>query len=54
MEIQGQDVLKIKKTNIVRKYKEGAAEGFAGKSTEFMLQAKMLSQFTKMMTFTKT
>jgi hypothetical protein len=31
MEIQGQDVLKIKKTNIVRNYKEGAAEGFAGK-----------------------
>ena len=31
MEITGQDVLKIKKTNIVRKYKEGAAEGFAGK-----------------------
>ena len=31
MEITGQDVLKIKKTNIVRNYKENAAEGFAGK-----------------------
>jgi hypothetical protein len=31
MEIQGLDVLKIKKTNIVRNYKEDAKEGFAGK-----------------------